>query len=347
MQIINGVFQNEGMGKNSQGGTEVMARRVESLGKNLLKEFQIVVSRIEHELDPTKIRIYYAHDLPGDPAADHLKNDGHTNFHKIVFVSNWQMQRYIDFYRIPWSKCIVLQNAIEPIEWNDEKWAEPWYHGSPVNNPKNKIKLIYHTTPHRGLEILIPVFQKLCEKHNNLELDVFSSFELYGWKERDEQYKPLFDACESDPKITYHGTRVNSEVIKALQQAHIFAYPSIWPETSCLAMMEAMSAGCVCVHSNYGALPETAANWSHMYHFNEDRQEHAKIFYTVLSNAIDDIKENSSEFGNRLRTQKSYADIFYAWKPNRVMQWTALLHMLLDQVKDRGMEEKMFSYAVH
>lgn len=342
MQIINGEFINEGMGKNSQGGTEVMSRRVETLGKDLLKEFQIVVSRVEHDLDPTKIRVYYAHDLPGDPASDHLKNDGHRNFHKIVFVSNWQMQRYIDFYRIPWSKCIVMQNAIDPIEWLDNKWMM-------VNGKQmvDKIKLIYHTTPHRGLEILVPVFQKLCEKYDNLELDVFSSFELYGWKERDEHYKPLFDACEADPKINYHGTRINEEVIKSLQHAHIFAYPSIWPETSCLSMMEAMSAGCICVHSNYGALPETAANWTSMYHFNEDKQEHAKIFYTVLVNTIDEILENPSEFGNRLRTQKSYADIFYAWKPNRVMQWTALFHMLLDQVKDRGMEEKMFSYSVH
>lgn len=343
MQIIDGVFQNEGMGKNSQGGTEVMARRVESLGKGPLKEFQIVVSRVEHDLDPTKIRIYYAHDLPGDPAADHLKDDGHTKFHKIVFVSNWQMQRYIDHYRIPWSKCIVMQNAIDPIVFDERKWWGTKPDGS--DGSPEKIKLIYHTTPHRGLEILIPVFQKLCEKYDMLELDVFSSFELYGWKERDEHYKPLFDACEADPKINYHGTRINEEVIKSLQQAHIFAYPSIWPETSCLSMMEAMSAGCVCVHSNYGALPETAANWTSMYHYNEDRQEHAKIFYTVLANTIDDILENPSEFGNRLRTQKSYADIFYSWKPNRAMQWNALFHMLLDQVKNRGVEEKMFSYS--
>lgn len=339
MQILGGVIMNEGMGKNSRGGSEIMAERVGSLDLELLKNFQIVVSRIEHELDPTKIRIYYAHDLPGDPASDHLKDDGHTKFHKIVFVSNWQMQRYIDFYRIPWSKCIVMQNAIEPIDWLDNKWL--------AQKKTGKIKLIYHTTPHRGLEILIPVFQKLCEKYKNLELDVFSSFELYGWKERDEHYKPLFDACEADPKIKYHGTKENHLIRETLQHAHIFAYPSIWPETSCLSMMEAMSAGCICVHSNYGALPETAANWTHMYHFHEDRQQHAKIFYTVLANAIDDVMNDTASVSNRLKTQKSYADIFYSWEPNRKVQWNALFAMLLDQVKDRGFEEKMFSYSVH
>ena len=343
-QIYNGKIELDEMAKNSSGGTEIMARRVATLDKDLLKEFQIVVSRMgDVELDPTKIRILYIHDLVGDPANDHLKNDGWNKFHKIVAVSNWQMQRFIDYYHIPWSKCIVMQNAIDPIEWNEEKWLNV----KPLNSADRKIKLIYHSTPHRGLEILVPVFQKLCEKYDNLELDVFSSFSIYGWKERDEPYKPIFDACEADPKINYHGTMVNEEVRKALQQAHIFAYPSIWPETSCLALMEAMSAGCICVHSNYGALPETSAQWTHMYHFNEDRQEHAKIFYTVLSNAIDDIHNEPDAVVNRLRTQKSYADIFYSWKPNRIVQWNALFAMLLDQVKDRALEEKMFSYSVH
>jgi UDP-glucose:(glucosyl)LPS alpha-1,2-glucosyltransferase len=338
MQIIEGAFDAGEMAKNSNGGTETMARRVLSIGKKDLKEFQIVVSRIEEELNPDKIRILYCHDLPGDPASDHLKDNGHEKFHKIVCVSNWQMQRYIDYYHLPWSKCIVMQNAIDPIPFNDEKWSKP-----------EKIRLIYHTTPHRGLEILIPVFMKLCEKYDNLELDVYSSFNLYGWPKRDEQYEPLFKQCREFPKINYHGTQTNEEVRKVLQQTHIFAYPSIWPETSCLSLMEAMSAGLVCVHSNYGALPETSANWSHMYSFHEDRNEHAKIFYTVLSTAIEDIIAKPEAIGIRLKTQKSYADIFYSWNPNRKKQWQALFAMLLDQVKDRSVQKEMFTYstAVH
>lgn len=345
MQIYNGKLDYGDIAKNSNGGTEIMARRVASLDKKLLKDFQIVVSRLEHPLDETKIRIYYCHDLP-EKSNEHLANGGWRNFHKIVFVSNWQMQRYIDHYNIPWSKCIVMQNAIDPIEWNDEKWTPDI--SMETGKGIEKIRLIYHSTPHRGLEILVPVFQKLCEKHDNLELDVFSSFDLYGWSDRDIAHKDLFDACRADPKINYHGTKPNKEVRETLADTHIFAYPSMWPETSCLALMEAMSAGCICVHSNYAALPETSANWTHMYHFHEDKQEHAKIFYTVLAGAIEDIKSNAEGVLGRLKTQKSYCDIFYSWNPNRHVQWQALLHMLLDQVKDRGYEQpkndEMFVY---
>ena len=335
MQIYDGKLINDGMGKNSTGGTEVMAGRISKLDKKLLKECQIVVSRIEQDLDPTKIRIYYAHDLPGDPAANHLAESGYDKFHKIVFVSNWQMQSYITAYQIPWSKCIVMQNAVDPIPASDEKWF-----------PENveKIRLIYTPTPHRGLEILVPVFQKLCENFDNLELEVFSSFDLYGWGDRDEQFRPLIDQCKNDPKIIYHGTKTNELVVSALKKSHIFAYPAIWPETSCLSLMEAMSAGCVCVHSDYGALYETAANWTHMYHYNEDRNEHAKLFYTVLASAIEDIKAGPATFGQKLKTQKSYADIFYSWDPSRRIQWNALLAMLIDSVHDRGFAGQQFVY---
>jgi UDP-glucose:(glucosyl)LPS alpha-1,2-glucosyltransferase len=339
MQIIDGKLDYGSIAKDSNGGTEVMARRVASLSSDLLKEFQIVVSRMEEPLDPTKIRVYYVHDLP-EQSNEHLRNDGHNKFHRLVFVSNWQMQFFINAYQIPWSKCIVMQNAIDPIEWYTPGKEDSMLYSK--FDKVEKVKLIYHTTPHRGLEILVPVFNKICETHD-VELDVFSSFELYGWPQRDEQFQPLFDACNAHPKITYHGTKDNETVRKALQQAHIFAYPSIWPETSCLSLMEAMSAGCISVHSNYGALYETAANWTHMYHYNEDRNEHAKVFYTVLTNAIDDV-QNEKGIAGRLKTQKAYADIFYAWDPNRRKQWEALLTMLLDQVKDRAFEKDMFVY---
>ncbi len=332
MQILNGELDYGKVASGANGGTEIMARLVASLDKALLKEFQIIVSRVENPLDDSKIRLYYCHDLP-EESNKHLANGGWDKFHKLVFVSNWQMQAFINVYGIPWSKCIVLQNAIEPITTNNAKWEDP------------KIKLIYHSTPHRGLEILIPVFQKLCETFDNLELDVFSSFELYGWGQRDDEYKHLYEVCKKDKRIHYHGTKDNKTVREALWNSHIFAYPSIWPETSCLSLMEAMSAGNICVHSNYAALPETAANWTHMYHFHEDRNEHAKIFYTVLMNAIEDVKKSPTEISNRLKTQKSYADIFYSWNPNRRVQWVALLGLLANSIQQRSAPQQMFSYT--
>lgn len=306
-------FAHDSLAVNAKGGTELMKFGLEQrLPKELLDEFQIYVSRFEEEPDPTKIRVYWLQDLPGDPAAEHLKNGGWEKFHQLVFATNWQMQAFINYYGIPYSKCVVLANCITPIPEHEK--------------PKDKIRLAYWSTPHRGLNILVPVFAKLCEKHDNIELDVYSSFKLYGWEERDQPFQELFQQCKEHPKINYHGSIPNEELKKQLEQTHILAYPSIWTETSCITLMEAMSAGLLCVHPNLGALYETAAGWTHMYQWNEDIQQHASIFYQVLDNAIEHYWDEGIQ--SRIASQKSYANVFYNWDL-RQHQWEALLRSML------------------
>lgn len=312
-------FAHDSLAVNAKGGTELMKYGLgERLDQDLLKEFQIFVSRVEEEMDETKIRIYWLQDLPGDPASDHLKNGGWNKFHKLVFSSNWQMQAYINHYGIPWSKCVVLHNAIEPIP----------EHEKPNDGT---IRLAYWSTPHRGLNILVPVFSKLCEKYDNIELDVYSSFKLYGWEQRDEQYEELFEQCRQHPKINYHGAIPNADLKKNLEKTHILAYPSIWTETSCITLMEAMSAGLLCVHSNLGALHETAANWTQMYQYHEDLNHHAGLFYSVLDGAIANYWDEGIQ--SRIASQRSYANVFYNWGV-RKFQWQALMESLLDEPRE-------------
>ena len=309
----------DSLSQKAMGGTELMKYGLtDRLPAALLENFQIFASRVEEPLDETKIRILWLHDLPGDPASEHLKDGGWEKFHRLVFVSNWQMQAYIKHYDIPWSKCIVLQNAIVPIE----------EHEKPNDG---KIRLAYWATPHRGLNILVPVFQKLCEKYDNIELDVYSSFNLYGWADRDEQYKSLFDACEADPKINYHGTVSNEVLRENLKNTHILAYPSTWPETSCICLMEAMSAGLLCVHPNYAALFETGANWTNMYQWHDDINEHASHFYAALSASIESYHAEGIQ--SRLASQQSYANVFYNWHL-RSFQWESFLASLLDEPRE-------------
>lgn len=304
--------------RNSMGGTELMKYALyEHLDDELLNNFQIIPSRVRN-LDPDKKKIYWLHDLPPDPESAHLKNGGWEKFDSLVYVSNWQKEAYQGFFNIPPSKGIVLQNAIKPIE----NFSKP--------DPKDGIRIIYHTTPHRGLDILVPVIEGICQVYDNITLDVYSSFQAYGWPERDEPYKQLFERCIKHPNINYHGYQPNSVVREALMKAHIFAYPSIWLETSCIALMEAMSAGCMCVHPNLGALPETSANWTYMYAFHENVQEHANRFGGNLVEAIT-IFQDQTRYNSvvpRLAAQKQYADTFYSWDVRKI-QWGHFLTSLL------------------
>lgn len=300
---------------NANGGTEMMSKKLSSIIDESVKQhFQIWPSRYRPDsVDNNKLQLYWLHDLPGDPESAHLANGGWNKFEKLIFVSNWQFQQYQAFYGLPWHKSIVLQNAIDPIV--------------PEDKSKDKFKIIYNTTPHRGLEILVPVFEKLAEKHPNVELDVFSSFKAYGWEERDKPYEELFQRCKDHPKINYHGYQPNNVVRKALAEAHIQAYPSIWQETSCMSLMEAMSAGCLCIHPNYAALYETSANWTWMYQWTEAKRDHASVLYTHLSTALETYWTEGVQ--SRLAGQKAYADVFYSWQ-FRKQQWEALLTGILN-----------------
>lgn len=316
-------FAKDSLSTNAFGGTELMKYALEKrLDPELLDKFQIFVSRVEEPLSEEHVRIYWLQDLAGDPASEHLHNSGWEKFHRLVFSSHWQMRGYIERYNIPWSKCIVLPNCIVPIDFSME------------DKSRETIRLIYHTTPHRGLQLLVPVFQKLREDYKDITLDVYSSFKVYGWEQRDEPFQKLFEECKNSEGIHYHGSVSNDEIKEILKTKHIYAYPSIWQETSCISLMEAMSAGLVCVHPNLGALFETSANWTHMYQFNENMQQHANMFYSVLRSAIDEIKFLSDEqYKNKIMTQKAYADIFYNWT-TREAQWDALLRSLINEPKE-------------
>lgn len=303
--------------KNANGGTELMARRmVENLDSNMLKDFQIIHSRVR-DLDPNLKKILVCHDLHNDPEVSNLADPEYRkNFEKIVFVSNWQAQMYNMALGIPYDDFVVIPNAVESFDYVPKKFD-------------GTINLIYHTTPHRGLELLVPVFETLSEHIPDIHLDVYSSFKAYGWEDRDLPYKKLFDRLDELPNATNHGFQPNRVVREALHKAHIFAYPSIWPETSCIAAIEAMCAGCIVVHPNLAALPETCEHGSVMYQFTEDKNKHANRFLNTLYHVVTTMK-NQPEFAKTVaHTSHLHYNRVYELG-NNIQKWNNLLKALQD-----------------
>jgi glycosyltransferase involved in cell wall biosynthesis len=303
----NGTYEHLG----SQGGTEqMMAGLKQRLPTDLLDQFNIICSRVrEDSISKTKKNILWLHDTFDDPESQHLKDAKSLDrFEKLVFVSHYQQSTYNLGLGVPYDKGIVLQNAIIPIEQHEK--------------PKGKINLIYHTTPHRGLELLVPVVEFLAKQGLDFHLDVYSSFGIYGWPGRDEPYLPLFERIKNHPNMTYHGWQPNSVIREALKKAHIYAYPSIWPETSGISVIEAMSAGCNVICPTLAALPETCSNFAVQYGWTENNNKHANVFAGVLGMVI---REYNSPFNlERLKFQKAYFDSFYNWD-TRANQWQDFL----------------------
>lgn len=311
--IYKGRVIETGISLNARGGTEMMRERLlQNISPNLLENYAIHLSRPRKIYDDVK-NILWLHDLAEDPENKTLLEGGWKKFDYFVFVSQWQRDMYVAYYKIPYSKCMVIPNAVEVENTSYEK-------------PTDKINFIYHTTPHRGLELLYPIFDELTKKHDNIHLDVFSSFEIYGWPERDGNFKELFDKLKQHPNITYHGAKDNKIVLEYLKKSHIFLYPCIWKETSCIALIEAIRCKCLPIHPNLGALTETSEGRSIAYEYTDNVNDHASVCYQTADLVLNEVKTHHGFINNFT----SHANI--AMNKNSIeafkMKWANLLENL-------------------
>lgn len=281
---------------------------------DLFKQFQIICSRVR-KFDG-RVPVLWLHDTASDPEAQHLSNPyDRQRFRKLVFVSEYQFNTFRMKHGVSFAESAILRNAIEPIE----KHAKP--------DPNERINLIYHTTPHRGLELLVPTFIALQKRYPNIYLDVYSSFSIYGWDQRDSDFEQIFKMCDEHPNITNHGVVPNEQIREALTRAHIFAYPCIWEETSAISVIEAMAAGCAVVAPNYGALSETMSLYGFKYHWSEHPQQHVNRFASTLNAVLSNYSKDMIQ--TNLKNQADYTNTAYGWK-NRAVEWTNLLEGILN-----------------
>jgi UDP-glucose:(glucosyl)LPS alpha-1,2-glucosyltransferase len=320
--IYKGKVIDSDLTKKANGGTEQMrSRLLSNVDKDLLANVAIHFSRPEKLFEDVP-NILYCHDLAEDDAVHSIHQEWNL-YEKFVFVSYWQRDQFIKNFNIPYSKCTVIQNAVEKLPARCSK-------------PSDRVNLIYHTTPHRGLELVLPIFDKLCELHDNIHMDIYSSFGVYGWEQRDVPYQPVFDRIKDHPHMTYHGAVSNDEVMKALEKAHIFLYPSIWKETSCIALIEAMLSGVFPIYPSYGALPETGSFVSNvgMYEFSEDMNANASSALNFATQIISKQKENPLFIEHVMTTAIAKSNLHSIEKYTQ--DWDSLLKSVLERATVDG-----------
>jgi len=230
----------------------------------------------------------------------------------IVFNSNWNFEKFQYQFKIPEHKSIVIKNAVENIEYKEK--------------PKDKINLIYHTTPWRGLAILLKIFKNLNLK--NVELNVCSSTLIYGKKFNDmylHKYQNIFDECSKMKNVNYLGYMKNNKLINFLKEMHIYSFPSIWPETSCISAIESMAAGCQIVTTNLGALYETCAPFGTLISFDKNLENLEKKYKKTLIESIENYwsKENQT----KLKLQRETINLTYSWN-TRAKEWIDFLKLV-------------------
>ena len=289
------------------GGTELMFTELKNrLPENIWNNISIF--NYLPQADFSKKTIFWNQLSYDQEAVQFLKDPKYIEqINHFVFVSHWQSEIYRKTFNIPGYKSYIIKNACIGVD---------------IKQPTNpeKIKICYTSTPWRGLNILLQSWEILNPK--NCELHIFSSCKIYGeeFSKNDEQYSDLYNKCNELPNVIYRGSIPNNELRNELSHFDILAYPNTFEETSCISVIEALSAGLRVITSNLGALPETTEGWARMYPYLMDKQTHAIYFSKILAEEIKHVK--SGKFNSQLQID-GYKQK-WSWDV-RINEWKTLL----------------------
>ena len=290
------------------GGSENQLRLLlKYLPDESFKDINLILNNTNNDLiEKDKINILWMQHFVNQEEVKNLESKDYVNkLDHIVFNSNWNFEKFQYQFKIPESKSIVIKNAIENI--------------APSKKPTDKISLIYHTTPWRGLVHLLKIFKNL--NLQNVELNICSSTIIYGKKFDSilgKQYENIFRECKNTKNVNYLGFVENNKIINLLKSMHIYAFPSVWPETSCISAIEAMAAGCEIVSSNLGALYETCAPFGTFVTFDRNFENFEKKYQKVLEESIKNFW--SEENQKKIKLQQEVINLTYSWS-TRSKEW--------------------------
>ncbi len=205
------------------------------------------LSKIFLESIPARLKCLWSEDSYDQPHIQCLKDPALIErIDRIITVSGWQAETYMDYFRIPAEKFFISRNGFNPDFFTTE----------PTGG--NSKRLVYTSTPFRGLDVLLDLFPNIRQQVPDVELYIYSSMSVYSVsREKDEEtYGPLYRKAEQ-PGVKLMGSISQDRLAGELLQARLMAYPNHFAETSCIAAIEAQAAGAPVITTESGGLTET------------------------------------------------------------------------------------------
>jgi len=242
----------------------------------------------------------------------------------IAFVSEWQREQFCNIYWVDRSKTSVKRNAISPA-FAATTPARPWFRSgqAPV--------LVYTSAPYRGLNVLLDAVPVIRSAIPDMRLRVFSGDRTLKVPIENDPYAELYARCKSTEGVEYIGPVAQPALAAELCHAAALAYPSTFPETSCIAAMEAMSAGATILTTRSGAMPETTAGFGHMIEPHEDDEPRlAREFAQMTIDALAAARTDPDRAEAQRTEQIEFARRNYSWQA-RVIEWESYLADIVRQ----------------
>ena len=287
-----------------RGGTELQLELLHKYCKKELLDQVNICTSIPGKvpLSKNKLNILWQKNSYDQPNLQEFFGDQsrHDEYDWYIFNSHWNYEKFRYFFRIPQDKSMVIKNGVE----NFPK-RKPYKKGE-------KIKILYNSTPWRGLNVMLGAMQFVTNP--NVVLDVYSSTQIYGdyfEKVNKGKYDPLFDQAKKLNNVNYIGYKPDEYIMENITDYQIWCHPSCWEETFCIGALEAMAAGIYMICTNYGALYETCSEWPVYVNYTQDYKKLAQTFGQAIDMACQQLGEDYLE--DHLDAQQLHAKRFYDW----------------------------------
>lgn len=127
---------------------------------------------------------------------------------------------------------------------------------------RHRRRLIYSSSPDRGLDVLLSFFPRIRARVPEAELHVFYGFDsvdltIAQGDPRLGEHKARVLRLLDQPGVVHRGGVSQAELAREFQGASVWCHPTDFHETSCITAMEAQVAGCIPVTRPLAALAET------------------------------------------------------------------------------------------
>src|SRR5205085_11912062 len=144
-----------------------------------------------------------------------------ASWSRIVCVSNWHKQMFVERFGVAAERVDVLLNAISPA------FEDHFADATELREAKSAaLRLAYTSAPFRGLAVLLGCYPELRRRHPTCRLDVFSSMQVYNEAGLQDKFQPLYAWCRATQGATYHGSVSQAQLASEMRGVSILAYPN-------------------------------------------------------------------------------------------------------------------------
>lgn len=182
--------------------------------------------------------------------AEELTKERIKNVTKVIYVSKYHSERPENLHISP-SKRLPSANGITPSDFiqYDNKFR------------RDDKRCIYMSANERGLRILLDIWPDVRKAVLGATLDVYYGWHSFDAVNRDNPERMAWKATmvqrmKELPGVTERGRIGQEDLTKEIFKSGIWAYPSFFPEVSCITALKAQAGGAWPVTSTFAALKD-------------------------------------------------------------------------------------------